>query len=463
MMNAHLLKNTMVHPARVRFLNEQPVKKGAFVIYWMQQSQRVSYNHALNYAIVCANELRLPLVVFFCLSDGFPDANLRHYRFMLDGLAVTERLLQDRGIRLIVQLGDPPHEIARFAKRAALVVTDRGYLRIQQAWRAKAAVSLTCPLIQVETDVIVPVEEASAKEEYAAATIRAKLHRRLAEFFTDHPTPDLKKKSLSIGGPSLNLADRERLCSRLRIDRSVPPVTWIKAGETTAFEMLDRFINEKLDRFADLRNDPAVEYLSNMSPYLHFGQISSFAIAKQVVGSGSRSTEAFLEELFVRRELSMNFVYYNSHYDSITCLPAWSRRTLREHLIDEREYRYTLHQLEQAETHDPCWNATQKEMVMRGKMHGYMRMYWGKKILEWSRTPDAGYRTALLLNNKYSLDGRDPNGFAGIAWCFGKHDRPWGERAVFGQVRYMNDKGLRRKFDIDAYIARIEGEWRNST
>jgi deoxyribodipyrimidine photo-lyase len=463
MMNALLWENTMVHPARVLFLNGQPVKKSAFVIYWMQQSQRVSYNHALNYAIVCANELRLPLIVFFCLAEGFPDANLRHYRFMLDGLAVTERLLQDRGIRLIVQAGDPPHEIVRFAKRAALVVTDRGYLRIQQAWRAKAAVSLTCPLIQVETDVIVPVEEASAKEEYAAATIRSKLHRQLAEFFTDHPTPDLKKKSLSIDGLSLNLADREKLCSRLRIDRSVPPVTWIKAGETAAYEMLDRFISEKLDRFADLRNDPAEDYLSNMSPYLHFGQISPYVIAKRVVESGSRSAEAFLEELFVRRELAMNFVYYNDCYDSIKCLPAWSRRTLTEHGIDQREYIYSLRRLELAETHDQYWNAAQKEMVLRGKTHGYIRMYWGKKILEWSRTPDSAYRTALLLNNKYSLDGRDPNGFAGIAWCFGKHDRPWGERDVFGQVRYMNDKGLRRKFDIDAYVTRIENEWRSTT
>jgi deoxyribodipyrimidine photo-lyase len=453
----------MVHPSRIRSLNEQPVKKGAFVVYWMQQSQRVSCNHALNYAIERANELRLPLVVLFCLVDGFPEANLRHYRFMLDGLADTERLLRKYGIRLIVRRGDPACEIARFAKMAAVVVTDRGYLRIQRAWRAKAAAMVGCPFVQVETDVIVPVEEASVKEEYAAATIRSKLHKRLAEFFTDHPLSKVKKKSLSIGGPSLDLADLDKLCSRLRIDRSVAPVTWIKAGETAADEMLDRFINEKIDRFADLRNDPAEDYLSNMSPYLHFGQISPYTIAKRVLESGSRSAEAFLEELFIRRELAMNFVYYNNRYDSIDCLPAWSRRTLVEHAIDDREYNYTLRQLESARTHDPYWNAAQKEMVMRGKMHGYMRMYWGKKILEWSRTPDSAFRTALFLNNKYSLDGRDPNGFTGVAWCFGKHDRPWGERVIFGQVRYMNDKGLRRKFNIDAYVTRIENEWRSTT
>ncbi|MBN1130107.1 MAG: deoxyribodipyrimidine photo-lyase [Chitinispirillaceae bacterium] len=446
---------SMVHPARIKHLNDRPPRTGLFVVYWMQQSQRVSCNHALNYAIEQANDLHLPLLVFFCLTGGFPEANLRHYRFMLDGLADTERLLRKHGIRLIVRCGDPAKEVARFSPKAALVVTDRGYLRIQRAWRATAATLLGCPLIQLETDVIVPVEEVSGKEEYTAATIRPKLHRRLAEFFVAHPLPRIMHTSLSLGGDSLDPGQPDALCSRLRIDRTVSPVTWLMAGETAAHAMLDRFVRDKLDRFATLRNDPAEDFLSNMSPYLHFGQISPYAIAQRVLDSGSRSAEAYLEELFVRRELAMNFVYYNDRYDSIDSLPAWSRRTLREHSIDEREYRYTLRRLERAQTHDPFWNAAQKEMVVRGKMHGYMRMYWGKKILEWSATPATAYRTALLLNNKYSLDGRDPNGFTGVAWCFGKHDRPWGERAIFGQVRYMNDKGLRRKFDIEAYVDKV--------
>jgi deoxyribodipyrimidine photo-lyase len=449
----------MIHPARIQYLNTQSARSGLFAVYWMQQSQRVSCNHALNHAIDLANERKLPLVVFFCLTRAFPDANLRHYDFMVRGLRETGRRLHDLGIRMVVRMGDPPVELARFCRTAALAVTDRGYLRIQRAWRARAAKLLQCPLIQVETDVIVPLEEASGKEEYAAATIRAKLHRRLAEYFTEHPLPRLRHKSLSMDFESLDLNEPEALFSKLKFDQSVKPVTWIKAGETAAYAMLDRFIAEKLDKFADLRNDPSQDYLSNMSPYLHFGQISPYAVAKRVVESGSKSTEAFLEELFVRRELAMNFVYYNDHYDSIDCLPSWSRRTLAEHGIDQREYAYSLSRLERAETQDPYWNAAQKEMVMRGKMHGYIRMYWGKKILEWSRTPESAFRTALMLNNKYSLDGRDPNGFAGIAWCFGKHDRPWGERAIFGQVRYMNDKGLRRKFDIDAYVRRIEQKW----
>jgi deoxyribodipyrimidine photo-lyase len=375
---------------------------------------------------------------------------------MLTGLAETRVNLSKRGIRMVVMRGDPPSGIAGFTKRASAVITDCGYLRIQKEWRRKAAMLLRCPLIQLESDVIVPVAEASPKEEYAAATIRSKLHKRLAEFFTDFKTPQIRKDSLSFENDGVDLRDPATLCKSLAIDHSVTAVDWIQPGEKAAGEMLESYIETKLDHFLDLRNDPSLDYLSNMSPYLHFGQISPIKIAQKIVASGSKSTGAFLEELFVRRELAMNFVHYNATYDSYQCLPVWCRKTLDEHRFDKREYLYTKKQLENAQTHDPCWNAAQKEMAMTGKMHGYMRMYWSKKILEWSSTPEKAYTTALALNNKYSLDGRDPNGFAGVAWCFGKHDRAWGERATFGKVRYMNEKGLRRKFDIDAYVRRVE-------
>jgi deoxyribodipyrimidine photo-lyase len=428
----------------------------------MQQSQRVSYNHALIYAIERANELRQPLVVFFALSASFPEANLRHYAFMLEGLAQTEQLLYERGIRLLVQAVEPEQGIVHLAKRASLVVTDRGYLRIQRKWRAITATQLSCPLVQVETDVIVPVEVASGKEAYGAATIRSKLHQRRDEFFTGETVPTVQKDSLAFGEKKLDLSDISKLCSSLPLDTSVAPVTWIKAGERAAQEMLERFIAEKLEYFAHKRNDPGQDYLSNLSPYLHFGQISPYDIAKRALESGLPSTSAFIEELFVRRELAMNFVFYNDRYDSIACLPDWCQQTLMAHQADGRDYVYTPEQLEQAQTHDPYWNAAQKELLVRGKMHGYMRMYWGKKILEWSPTPAIAFATALSLNNKYNLDGRDPNGFAGVAWCFGKHDRPWSERKIFGKIRYMNDKGLERKFDIAAYVGRIEHEWKNS-
>jgi deoxyribodipyrimidine photo-lyase len=208
-----------------------------------------------------------------------------------------------------------------------------------------------------------------------------------------------------------------------------------------------------------LRNDPTLDYLSHLSPYLHFGQISPLYIALKVIDTDSRGKEAFLEELIVRRELSMNFVFYNEKYDSFEAVPEWAKKTLKAHQKNKRQYTYSLEELETAQTHDAYWNAAQREMVGRGKMHGYMRMYWGKKIIEWSKTPEKAFQIALYLNNKYELDGRDPNGFTGVAWCFGKHDRPWGERPIFGNVRYMNDKGLKRKFDADRYVrmmSRIE-------
>ncbi len=210
-----------------------------------------------------------------------------------------------------------------------------------------------------------------------------------------------------------------------------------------------------MDRYEELKNDPTKECVSNMSPFLHFGQISPLHIALRVSETDSPGKDAYLEELIVRRELSVNFVFYNKNYDAFEGLPEWAKKTLKEHEKDPREYVYTLEELENAETHDPYWNAAQREMTLRGKMHGYMRMYWGKKIIEWSRTPENAFKTAVYLNNKYELDGRGPNGFTGVAWCFGKHDRPWKERPIFGKIRYMNANGLKRKFDADGYVAKI--------
>ena len=192
-----------------------------------------------------------------------------------------------------------------------------------------------------------------------------------------------------------------------------------------------------------------------MSPYLHYGQISPLYIALEVSNSESPGKNAYLEELIIRRELSMNFVFYNSHYNSFDCLPDWAKNTLLEHKKDKRNNIYSLNELENAETADPYWNASQKEMMVKGKMHGYMRMYWGKKIIEWIQDPKDAFEIALHLNNKYEIDGRDPNGYTGIAWCFGKYDRAWKERKIFGKVRYMNSNGLRRKFDVDRYVKKI--------
>jgi len=375
---------------------------------------------------------------------------------MLEGLREVKRSLEKRGIQMVILHKSPEIGVLQLAKKASLVVVDRGYLRIQRTWRDDASKKMDCPLIQVETDVVVPVEETSIKEEYAAATIRSKITRKLDAFLVPLKEHEPITDSLSLDFESFDIENVEKAISKLRIDRSVKKVDSSHGGTKEAKSHLEIFLENKLDRFPELRNDPTLDYLSHISPYLHFGQLSPLYIALKVSKTRSLGAEAFLEELIIRRELSMNFVFYNEKYDSLEAIPDWAKKTLRAHQKDRRPYLYSPKELENAGTHDPYWNAAQKEMVFRGKMHGYMRMYWGKKILEWSKTPEEALKIALYLNNKYELDGRDPNGFTGVAWCFGKHDRPWGERAIFGNVRYMNDKGLKRKFDADKYVKMME-------
>ncbi len=445
----------MIQKERIKALNQRETKKGDYVLYWMQASQRVEYNHALEYAILKANELYQPIIVFFGLTDHFPEANERHYAFMLEGLKEVKGLLQERGIQMVILHQSPEKGVVHMAKKASLVVVDRGYLKIQKEWREDAANQMDCPLTQVESEVIVPVEEASPKEEYAAATLRPKIHKKLKQFLfpLEHNDPVIKSFSLNIR--SFDIDDLKKAISKLQIDRSVKKVGSYQGGTQEAIKHLEVFLEGKLDRFPELRNDPTLDYLSQMSPYLHFGHISPLFIALKALETKSPGIEAFLEELIIRRELSMNFVFYNEKYDSYEAIPDWAKKSLKSHQKDKRQYLYNLQELEQGKTHDPYWNTAQKEMVLTGKMHGYMRMYWGKKIIEWSKTPADAFRNALYLNNKYELDGRDPNGFAGVAWCFGKHDRPWGERPIFGKIRYMNDKGLKRKFDADQYVEMI--------
>jgi deoxyribodipyrimidine photo-lyase len=448
-------RDDMIQKERIKALNRKELQKGKYVLYWMQASQRAEYNHALEYAILKANELRKPLVVFFGITDRFPEANERHYCFMLEGLREVKGSLEKRGIQMVVRHESPEQGAVRMAKRASLAVVDRGYLRIQKEWRGYAAKRIKCPLLQVESDVVVPIEEASSKEEYAAATIRPKINKKLKSFLVSLKERDPGKNSLSLDFDSYDISDVEKVVAQLRIDHSVKKIDSFHGGMKEAKGHFKDFLEYKIDRFGDLRNDPSLDYLSHMSPYLHFGQISPLSIALKVSKTDSPGREAFLEELIVRRELSMNLVFHNERYDSFEAIPDWAKKSLKVHLKDRRPYLYSLEELEAAKTHDPYWNAAQKEMVIKGKMHGYMRMYWGKKILEWTRTPEEAFRIALYLNNKYELDGRDANGFTGVAWCFGKHDRPWGERPIFGKVRYMNDKGLERKFDVKEYVKEI--------
>ena len=441
----------MIHNERIISLNQKKTSSGSYVLYWMQASQRVQYNHALEFAIQQANELGVPVVVYFGLTDRYPDANLRHYLFMLQGLKVVQKSLSARKIQMVIRHESPQIGAVRLSKNAILVFCDRGYLNIQRNWRNYVAQHIDCPCIQVESDVVVPVEEASSREEYSAATLRPKIRRLLPKFLVKLEERDTKLTSLSLDFDSLNITDTAEIIAKLDIDRSVKPTDSFHGGTDEAEELLNQFLNNKLDLYPQLRNDPNAECLSGMSPYLHFGQISPLHIALKTLETRSPGVEAYLEELIFRRELSTNFVFYNQLYDSFDGLPNWAKKVLLEHKGEPREYNYSSEELETAETHDLYWNAAQREMTLTGKMHGYMRMYWGKKIIEWSRTPEEAFQRCLYLNNKYELDGRDPNGFAGVAWCFGKHDRPWAGRHIFGNIRYMSADGLKRKFDVDRY------------
>lgn len=458
----------MIHPGRIHRLNDKPVREtGGFVLYWMQQSQRAEWNHALEYAITRANTLNLPVAVVFGLMDNYPEANERHYAFMLEGLTETFQKLEQRGIGAFIGRGHPADIALKAGRDAALIVCDMGYLRHQAEWRTRVAEEAGCEVIEVESDVVVPVETASDHAEYMARTIRPKLLKRLDEFL--QPVKEIN--------PQIR-ADLRRYFHGL--GKTVPKVGkggCFIGGTSEAKKRLKRFITESLAVYEAHSNQPQTGDISMLSPYLHFGQISPLYIALEiractagrVTSPGGNHTvgrvsspgeknpaDCFLEQLIVRRELAMNFVWFTPDYDSFSCLPDWAKLTLKNHAKDKREVLYTREQLEQSQTHDPYWNAAMTEMRVTGFMHNYMRMYWGKKVLEWSPSPEEAFETLLAINNKYFLDGRDPNSYAGVAWVFGKHDTAWIERPIFGKTRYMNANGLKRKCDIAAYVEKVQ-------
>ena len=462
----------MIHPERLRDLNAEPIRaRGGHVLYWMQRAQRARYNHALEHAIRLANQQGLPLLAAFSLTRKFPAGNRRSYAFMLEGLRQTQADLAARGIPLLLGRGEPPTVLAKLAADAACVVTDRGYLRVERAWRRELAEGLACRLVQVETDAVVPADVTSDKEEYAARTIRPRIHRHLAAYLAPLEETTLERDGLEHPLAQAYSWDATPApLDALDLPAEPRPVSCWRGGYAEARRRLDGFVAHGLAGYGDDRNRRSIEgdawATSGLSPYLHFGQISPLEVALAVQARQTDHPEgvaAFLEEMVVRRELAINMCLHNPAYDSIACLPDWARTTLAEHAADPRPVTYTAAQLEQGRTDDPYWNAAQRELRRTGKMDGYMRMYWGKKLLEWTPDPATGYDLAVTLNDRYELDGRDPNGYAGVAWCFGKHDQAWKERPIYGKVRYMNAKGLERKFDMDAYVERIEALEREAT
>jgi deoxyribodipyrimidine photo-lyase len=373
---------------------------------------------------------------------------------MLKGLREVENRLAELNIPFFLLIGPPEQQLPAFLTKHETgdLVTDFDPLRIKRKWKEEVAARVNSTIYEVDARNIVPCWEASGKKEYAAYTLRPKIHRLLPEFVGEFPLLQRHPFNWSetVSGSNWDQAERS-----LKIDRSVPEIDWLLPGEEAAAAALEHFLATRLNTYGSRRNDPTINAVSHLSPYLHFGQISAQRVALEVQKkkSNKESRDAFLEELTVRRELSDNFCFYNPDYDRFAGFPEWAQKTLNEHRGDQREYIYSLEHFEGGKTHDELWNAAQLEMVNTGKMHGYMRMYWAKKILEWTPSPEDALEIATLLNDKYELDGRDTNGYVGIAWSIGGvHDRAWKERPIFGKIRYMSYGGCKAKFNVNTYI-----------
>ena len=425
-------------------------------MYWMSRDQRVGDNWALLWAQQEAIIQQKGLVIVFSLIPDYLGATSSHYAFMLQGLAEAQKKLQELHIPFVVFEQSPLDVLPHFLHQvdAHVLVSDFDPLRIKRQWQRQLAEEIVVPFYEVDAHNIIPAWVISDKKEYAAYTLRPKVNRLLDDFLTD--IPPLKKHFID-WNQEVKLVDfhaSQGLASdRLSLTEEQP-----MAGEAQALLAAETFVSAGLARYAACRNNPCVEGQSGLSPYLHFGHLSAQRLAWEVSTSelAMEDKAPFLEELIVRRELSDNFCLYEPSYDRFAGFPEWARKTLEQHRNDQREYIYTLQDLEAGNTHEQLWNACQVDLVQSGKLHGYLRMYWAKKILEWTPEPEAALEYALILNDRYSLDGRDPNGYAGVAWAIGGvHDRAWRERSVFGKIRYMNEAGCRRKFDVNRYIASV--------
>lgn len=447
---------------RVLKLNDaEKSPNSKYVLYWMQMFKRTTYNHALIYSIRQANELQLPLVVYEGLKYYYPWANDRLHTFILEGVEEKRRTFENLGIRYIFYLqkdkNDPKQTVAKLAKDAALIVTDDFPCFIIPGHNQTIAEKARVPVFTVDSNGIIPMSKFD-KEEYAAFTIRPKINRILPDYLKPFKEEKIILKSLELKvdcpETKVNSGNIATLVSECDIDHSVKPSEIYHGGTASGRERLKKFVEEILPEYETARNKPDKDGSSRLSSYLHFGFLSplEIALAAKESDAPNESKEAYLEELIVRRELSYNFTRHNPKYDSLESLPAWVQKTMREHNDDQRRVIYSQEELEAGETHDELWNAAQREMVATGEMHNYVRMLWGKNVIAWTKSYEEAFAILEHLNNKYCLDGRNPNSYAGILWCFGKHDRPWMERPIFGTIRYMTSGSTGKKFDSKKYI-----------
>ena len=441
---------------RFNLIHEAPFKNEGPVLYWLQHTQRIDQNYALYQGVQIANDLSKPLQVVFILNPDYPDANVRHFHFMLEGIETLFNKLKAMGVDARIIQGDFT-SLKPYLESCSAFISDKAYTRYLRTTKEtiyQEAKALNLYTLEVESDLIVPVKTASDKLEYAARTIRPKLLKQKDPFLRLYDVPPLKVQKGTLS--SVIQPDLKTFIKGLPIDHTVKVARLFKGGEDQALNQLNHFIKHGLAHYKDA-NDPTKNYNSYLSAYLHFGQISPVRIYLEVLKHQEKipqeSLEGYLEQLLIRRELAFNFIYYQEGYDQFeTMTYDWAYLTMKAHENDTRDYLYTLDDYLKARTHDPYFNQAMKTMIDEGIMPNYMRMYWGKKIIEWSKTYKEAYTTTLYLNNRYFIDGMDANSFAGVAWLFGRHDRPWTKRPIFGSLRYMNDKGLERKFDMKAYL-----------
>jgi len=448
---------------RIEKLNEKSFNlSGLYVLYYMRLSLREDFNYALEFSIKLSNDYKKPLVVYCPITDYYQFSNIRYYKFMIEGILNTKKLIEERGIKFIIEkINIPPYKkILEKSKDIFCLILEKGYLKYQRKINKILGENLNTTVFEVDNDVVVPLKTVSHKQEPYARTIRPKINNKLDEFIKPITKfePLIKSNKYDFQFSELNYKKAEDYLNILNIDKSVKPSNYFLGGENEAEKKLKVFINEKIHRYKKLRSNPVFDYQSNLSPYLHFGNISPVKICLEILKNYSYEDEnvkSFFNELIIWRELARNFSYYNPRYNEYEGIPIWAKKTLEEHKNDKRDYIYSIEDLENAKTHDKYWNAAQLEMLKTGKMHNYMRMYWCKKIIEWTDDPKKAFDIACYLNDKYELDGRDPNGYAGISWCFGSFDRAFSERKIFGKVRYMSEEGLKRKFDIDKYVEKV--------
>uniref|UniRef100_A0A667YP38 Deoxyribodipyrimidine photo-lyase n=1 Tax=Myripristis murdjan TaxID=586833 RepID=A0A667YP38_9TELE len=452
-------KEMKLNKKRVRYISDtQKIKQGSEgVLYWMSRDHRIQDNWALIHAQKLAVAENLPLHICVCLVVPKSElSTLRHYTFMLKGLEEVAKECKTLDIQFHLLHGTAGQVLPGFVSDQGLgaVVTDFSPLREPLQWLedVKKQLPKDIPFIQVDAHNVVPCWVASGKLEYSARTIRGKITNLLPEFLTDFP-PVVKHPCTATR--TAKPVDWTKTLASLQVDKTVGEVSWATPGTRAGMAMLESFIDVRLKLFGTQRNDPNRAALSQLSPWIRFGHLSAQRVALEVRRLGKNAGESvssFIEELVVRRELTDNFCFYNKNYDSVKGAYEWAQKTLKDHAKDPRPYVYTREQLEKAKTHDKLWNAAQYQMVSEGKMHGFLRMYWAKKILEWTSSPEEALSIALYLNDRYELDGQDPNGFVGCMWSIcGIHDQGWAERPIFGKIRYMNYKGCLRKFDVAGF------------